>query len=324
MIYYFMKVIRAKLVNNHSHIEVDVASLDVDYPLVFDIYIKKDDNYLIIIEAGVLLTDELYLKLTKQSAIYIVSKDKNNQNLSCDNLKRYLQYNINDTKRCLKFLYEINKKTFDDFYENENDNIDIKCIKSVVKSIIYLIENEKGFLVKSISQFLNRDEIAYHSLHVTIYALNIGHSLKLRKTKLIELGIAAILHDIGHKKIDSSIFNKENILNDEEKKEIKRHTKYSAEIVKRNHIHEPYIIDAITHHHEYQDGSGYPDKLRDNEIEEFASIICICDIFDALTNNRAYREKFSTFEALKMMMKDEKMSQQLDLSYVKLFLKSLT
>jgi HD-GYP domain-containing protein (c-di-GMP phosphodiesterase class II) len=103
---------------------------------------------------------------------------------------------------------------------------------------------------------------------------------------------------------------------------VQKHPDYSVEIVMKNYIHDPYIIDAIKHHHESHDGNGYPDGLSGNAISEFSSIICISDVFDALTNNRAYREKHSTFDALKIMMKDETMVNRFNQNYLKVFLQS--
>ena len=76
-------------------------------------------------------------------------------------------------------------------------------------------------------------------------------------------------------------------------------------------------------HHERQDGNGYPDKLRDDEISEFASIISVCDVFDALTSERPHRKSFTTFEALKMMTKGEDMVHKFDKKFLHIFLKSL-
>ena len=76
-------------------------------------------------------------------------------------------------------------------------------------------------------------------------------------------------------------------------------------------------------HHERYDGSGYPENLTEKDISEFASILAICDVFDALTNNRPHRKEHSSFEALKMMMKDSSMINKFNQRYLKLAIKSL-
>ncbi|NOQ31320.1 MAG: hypothetical protein GQ570_09375 [Helicobacteraceae bacterium] len=64
------------------------------------------------------------------------------------------------------------------------------------------------------------------------------------------------------------------------------------------------ILDPILHHHEYLDGSGYPDKLRDKQISAFTQIITVCDMFDAITSERSFHHKKSSFETIQLMKKE--------------------
>ena len=324
MICYEMKVINENLIDKSSHSVVSIEGLGVGDPLSFNIYIKKDENSTIIVEAGEILSDTIYKILKKQKIAYIANNDQKNQEILCHSLKKYIFDNVNDIEKTLDFLYTINNEVFTNFYQDEDDIIDVKCLELIVRGIIHLLENNQHYVKDVIPFFLNRDEIAAHSIHVTIYALRIGQLLKLKENNLMQLGIAAMLHDSGHKKIDKSILNKESVLSVEELNQIKKHPKYSANIAKHNYITDPYIIDAITHHHEHYDGSGYPYQLKEEEIGEFASIIGVCDVFDALTNDRPTRKKFSTFDALTMMIKDEKMSKKLNQKIIKQVISSIS
>ena len=77
------------------------------------------------------------------------------------------------------------------------------------------------------------------------------------------------------------------------------------------------------HHHEQYDGSGYPEKLKEEDISVYASILSICDVFDALTSERPHRKQYSSFEAIKMMIKDDSMANKFNHKYLQLLLKSL-
>jgi len=103
---------------------------------------------------------------------------------------------------------------------------------------------------------------------------------------------------------------------------IQKHSQYSVDILNQNKIHDPYIVNAVMHHHERFDGSGYPNQLTGDEISNFAAILAICDVFDALTNNRPHRGNYSTFNALKMMMRDTDMVNKFNQKYLNIFLKS--
>lgn len=319
-----MKIVRAELVNKVSFDTLDIKNVIVGEVLVFDIYIKVRNNYIIIIEAGTYMTDKLLLKLQHQNALYISSKDTKKLTLTSESLIDYVMYNKDNQKKSLELLYEVSDKIFNEYLNNQDDKINILGIKAIVKSIIYLIKNKQNYLKNNVSLFESRESISYHSIHVSIYALTIANTINLNYEELNDLGLASMLHDIGHKKIDDNILKKESVLDDKEVKHVHSHVRYSTDIAKHNHITKPYVIDAITHHHELYDGSGYPNNLIDEEIGQFASILAICDVFDALTSDRPHRKAFSTFEALKMMIKDPKISKQFNQHYTKTLLKSFS
>ena len=222
----------------------------------------------------------------------------------------------------IKVLYDVNDQLFDIFLTNKENKINIECLHLIVQSIIYLVKYDASFLKSTIPYFVNDNMLKNHSLQVAIYALVIGNILKFKDDDLLKLGVAALLHDIGFKKIDETIINKKSMLTPQEISLMQKHSQHSVEIIEQNKIHDPYIINAVMHHHERYDGSGYPNQLMGDEISNFASIVGICDVFDALTNNRPHREHYSSFNALKMMMRDKDMVNKFNQNYLHLFLKS--
>ncbi|MCW8894958.1 MAG: HD domain-containing protein [Sulfurimonas sp.] len=319
-----MKIVKTKLNYLKSYLLFDVNSVEVGDTVPFDIFINKDKDYVIIIEAGTLLSESLYTKLKKQEKLYMLSKDKDKQILTCETLKYYIRYNRENTDKRVKLLYEIANEFFDMYLSNKDDKFDSNCANLIVQSIIYLIKYDENFMKKTLPFLLNDNKLSTHSIHVAIYAVKLGVQLNFTKEKLTQVGIAALLHDVGYKKIDKMIIDKKNKLTPQETKEIRKHSQYSVDIVKKNHIHDPYILDAIIHHHERYDGSGYPEGLQSDEISDFASILAICDVFDALTNNRPHRKEYSSFDALKMMIKDTSMMNKFNQKYLMLGLKSIT
>ena len=317
-----MKVIKTK-VNFTTYSLVDISSIEINTVITFDIFIKREKNYIIIIEAGTLIFDNLYNKLKKQDSLYISKKDEDKQILSCETLKYYIKYNRDNTEKRTQLLYEVNNQLFDIFLSNKDNKIDLKCVELIIQSIIYLIKYDKDFIKNTIPYLISEYKLANHSLHVTIYAITLGNVLNLTKEQLLQLGISAILHDTGIKKLDKTILHKDTIFDESDTLHVNRHTQYSVDIVKQNHIHDPYIIDAIMHHHERCDGTGYPEGLNGNEISEFASILSVCDVFDALTNTRPHRKRYSYFDALKLMMQDTLMKNQLNQKYLHLGIKLL-
>lgn len=140
-----------------------------------------------------------------------------------------------------------------------------------------------------------------HSERVAKYSILIAEILGL-DTKLVdELYKAALLHDIGKIGIPDDILRKTSKLTKEEYEVIKTHTTIGAEILKeinpKNMMNS--LIDTARSHHERLDGSGYPDKLANDEIPLFAKIVGVADTFDAMTTDRPYHKGLTFEEGIK-------------------------
>jgi len=318
-----MKIKKQQINSLNAYSIFDMKYIEINQIIPFDIFIKKEQNYVIIIETGSIINNSLYNKLKKQDSLYIYNKDIHKQILDSKSLKDYIEVNMSNPEKSLSLLYTVNEKVFDDYLKSIENHIDIKSIELIVLSIIHLIKYDEHIVKNTMPYFLNKYDIANHSLHVAIYAVKLGNLINLSESQLLTIGIAALLHDVGYKKIDKDILDKTDIHCDNDTKEIHKHVRYSVEIVKHNNINNPDIINAIMSHHERYDGSGYPNSLYENEISDFASILAICDVFDALTNLRPHRKQLSSFEALKMMIKDSQMTNKFNQNYLNMALKSL-
>jgi len=319
-----MKIVQQNMKETVSHIKFKLSTLMLNQKTPFDLFIKKDKNFLIIIEKGTLISQKTLSLLQKQTALFIKKEDQNKQTLSYTNLHAYLQSNLELKEVTMSFLYQVLEKQFLQMFKYEKVFIDMNFVNSFVSNIVFLIQSDTEYLKNTIEYFSNDYNISIHSLHISIYAIHIANQLHLDKTKIQEIGVAGLLHDIGIHQIDQKILYKSTQLTKAEEHIVQEHPKLSVTILKHNQIHNPYILDAVMHHHERYDGTGYPNQLHEKQISEYASILAICDVFDALTNNRPYREKYSSFEALQMMIKDPKMQNNFNRKYLRVFLKSLT
>jgi putative nucleotidyltransferase with HDIG domain len=128
-----------------------------------------------------------------------------------------------------------------------------------------------------------------HCLLVTGIAIDFGLSLGLAKRDIERLYSAAMFHDIGKAKIPLAILDKTGRLDVEERTIIETHPAAGFEVLKGNAGISPEILDAVRHHHEYLDGSGYPDALCASSISDIVRILTISDIFGALIEHRPYK-----------------------------------
>jgi putative nucleotidyltransferase with HDIG domain len=128
-----------------------------------------------------------------------------------------------------------------------------------------------------------------HCLLVTGIAIDFGLSLGLAKPDMERLYSAAMFHDIGKAKIPLAILDKPGRLDAQERALIETHPAAGYEVLKRNSGISPEVLDAVRHHHEYLDGSGYPDALCAESISDVVRILTISDIFAALIEHRSYK-----------------------------------
>src|ERR1700759_3176595 len=128
-----------------------------------------------------------------------------------------------------------------------------------------------------------------HCLLVTGVAVDFGLSLGFPKKDLERLHSAAIFHDIGKATIPLTVLDKPGRLDDRERAIIETHPGAGYDILRDNSAISPEILDAVRHHHEYLDGSGYPDALYGASISDIVRILTISDIFAALIEHRTYK-----------------------------------
>lgn len=159
-----------------------------------------------------------------------------------------------------------------------------------------------------------------HSTRVARLSVELAEKMGFSKEELEELEIACLFHDVGKMKIPDSILHKDKTLVEEEASEMRRHSEYGAEILTKAPSLLKYI-PVVRHHHEWYNGSGYPDGLRGDEIPLAAAITSLADVFDALTTDRPYRPGLSREKALREIQKLS--GTQFSPKLVKLFVKML-
>lgn len=113
---------------------------------------------------------------------------------------------------------------------------------------------------------------------------------------------AAILHDIGKAAVPLELLDKPGKLTDEEFEVIKRHPGYAHHYLVQRSSTPAIVLDAVRHHHEALDGSGYPDGLKGSAISPLARILTVCDIYAALIERRAYKEEKSPEQAISVLI----------------------
>lgn len=139
------------------------------------------------------------------------------------------------------------------------------------------------------------DYLIYHVLNVSIISLDLGRGLGYELLQLIELGRAALLHDIGITGY-MNIINLPKKLSAEEFKVVKEHPAIGSDTLINNYKDlGQKVFEAVRQEHERSDGSGYPLGLKGNEINEYAQILGVADVYEAMIHDRPYRKKIPLY-----------------------------
>jgi putative nucleotidyltransferase with HDIG domain len=141
-----------------------------------------------------------------------------------------------------------------------------------------------------------------HCLLVTGIAVDFGLSLGLAKVDVERLYSAAMFHDIGKAKIPLTVLDKPGRLDDHERSLIETHPAAGYDVLKGNPGISAEILDAVRHHHEYLDGSGYPDALCAGSISDLVRVLTISDIFAALIEHRTYKPAMPREKAYNILL----------------------
>jgi putative nucleotidyltransferase with HDIG domain len=155
-----------------------------------------------------------------------------------------------------------------------------------------------------------------HCLLVTGIAIGFAMQTKFAEPDVKRLGIAATLHDVGKAHIPVSILDKPGRLDPSEEEIMRRHPTIGYEMLKDIPDISADVLDGVRHHHEYLDGSGYPDRLPAGQITDLVRLLTISDIFAALIESRSYKPPMSRQDAYKILCD---MDGKLEMPLVKAF-----
>lgn len=192
-------------------------------------------------------------------------------------------------EKLYRHAHETIKKIFTQVRNGQDT--DVAVVRTTVIDIIeQVIENETVLL--QLAGIKDIDNYTFlHSVDVCIYSTIMGKNLGFGKEPLVDLGMGAILHDIGKCKVPLEILKKPDKLTDSEFREMKLHPVYGCEIIKSVYGLNSKIASIAFQHHEKWDGTGYPLGIKDKIINPFSRIVTLADVYDALTSDRIYKKK---------------------------------
>jgi len=311
-------------INMDNYFLIQLPSLIIDDVLDFNLYLKSGSEYVLyrssLLKFGIenkqkLLENEIY-------DLYVPGEDLSKYHKYIEqNIKNFLQDETIEENTKAAIVYDSVKLAIKDLFKNPTSKVNIKRSQTLVDSVIFFIFQGRN-PITNLMDVMSFDYTTYtHSINVAILSISLGNHMGIKNAQsLVELGTGALLHDIGKTKISNEILEKKTPLNDSEIKLIREHPQIGYDLLKETGLLSEQILIPVLQHHERNDGSGYPNKLKADEIHLHSKIVGIADVFDAMTTNKIYRPAHNAFPALQEMFGEE---SHFDLELLQNFTKML-
>jgi HD-GYP domain-containing protein (c-di-GMP phosphodiesterase class II) len=189
--------------------------------------------------------------------------------------------------------------------------------QQVIGDILFDLTSQKDLMFSLANMHAKDGYLFHHAVNVAVLSGIVGIARGYNRNQLIDLGVGALLFDIGMTTFPDEFWQKSSMLTSEQRERIEKHTVEGFEILRKQFDISLLSAHCALQHHERFDGSGYPRGLKGNEIHEYAQIVAIADVYSALTSARSYRRAYSASEAIEFLYANG--NQWFDIELIKIF-----
>lgn len=269
-----------------------------------DVYNRQDQ---LVLSAGTVLTEKIINKLSIYNIYFVRIKEI--EKVEEAEVGQSYAEKVRNSEAFKEFhqefdeTVELMQSVISDFASNE---VTMDAVNQVVDEAIIMIDaDHKEFNVFDIVHNMRQSsDITYaHSINVAMICHTIAKWVGMSEEEATMAFTCGILHDIGKLRIPDEIINKTEKLTKEEFDLLKTHPIEGYNMLKELPI-DKHIKNAALMHHERSDGSGYPIGMKGNDIDKFARIVAIADVYEAATAPRVYRKGLSPFEVFELFEKE--------------------
>jgi putative nucleotidyltransferase with HDIG domain len=288
-----------------KYLPIYLDSLRVDSILSFDLFLLVDRQLVLYRSANLPFTERTRSKLmeNKVDRLYITNENRGAyQRYIEDNLDKILADPGVQEEKKAGILYETSTSLVKDVLSNPTYGENVQRSKDLVETTVgYILKGRQAFL--NLLKITSFDYYTYtHSVNVCTFAIALAQQMGLNDEEFLnELGLGALLHDVGKSRISERILNKRAALSPIEFEIMKKHPKWGVDILTESDLVYDSSYYAVLQHHERGDRRGYPDGLALDDMHIYAKIVAIVDSFDAMTTERVYQRAMETFPAMKIL-----------------------
>ena len=295
---------------------IDIAEQQGNYKLSSQGYIKSDK---VIAFLKAKKVDEVFIDSSRNASTSkkekITEKATKKENKASNFVKE-----VEKAKKIFDESKQLQKRIFDDALNGRE--IELSSVVEVTDQAIDTIFNNPDALACIINIRQKDEYLLEHSVSVSILITIFARFLKIKKSIVRQLAVGAFLHDVGKIMVPEEVLNKPGKLTDDEFTVMKTHVNHSIAIIEKTEGISEISLEVAALHHEKLNGMGYPRQISKENITKYGRMIAICDIFDALTATRVYKEGYSHIKAFSIL---RKLGEQdhLDAKFVNKFIRCM-
>ncbi|GAW68159.1 metal dependent phosphohydrolase [Geoanaerobacter pelophilus] len=291
------------------------------------LFIKHGDNHVLYKNPNLSFTqndkerllennvNQLFIKAAEMSTYNQYVEENLPMLLSDDNIEPLVKQNM---------LYQASINYVQEIFDSPAIAIkqNVERCRNLISLILNDVMNSDG-VINALSSLVDHNTYTYvHSVQVAAYSIALHvKMLELDRDELMDVGIGSLFHDYGKVYVPKELLDKPGKLTASEFMEVKKHPVYGYSTLKDLEIFTPVALGIVKHHHEKENGNGYPDGLFSYDIARSSKITAIADVFSALTTTRSYRNALSKESALEIMYGE--MEGSFDMQYLNTFRESL-
>lgn len=287
------------------------------------LFLRNGDNHVLYKDDNISFTKDDKLRLLDNNVrfLFVRSSDMSTFNQYVEsNLAKLLSDENLDPLERQDILYQASVNYVQEIFDSPAISIkqNVERCRKLVESILNDVMNSDGVMT-ALSSLVDHNAYTYvHSVQVATYSMSLHMKLfDLDHDELLDVGIGSLFHDYGKVYVPRALLDKPGKLTATEFMELKRHPEYGYSTLKDLQIFSPVSLGIVKHHHEKENGKGYPDGLLSYDIARSSKITAIADVFSALTTNRSYRTALSKGEAMDIMYGE--MEGSFDSGYLDVF-----
>ncbi|MCK5124854.1 MAG: HD domain-containing protein [candidate division Zixibacteria bacterium] len=288
-----------------KYLPIYLDALRIDSIVDFDLYLKIGRDLILYRASDLPFTDRTRHTLLENNVetLFVPTSEREQyQNYIESNISMILNDQSISTETKSGIIYDSTKLLVRDVLANPTLGENIQRSKTMVESSVgYILKEKDAF--HNLIKVMSFDYYTYtHSVNVCTFSVAFARHLGFADEEFLNnLGVGALLHDVGKTKVSDRILNKRGRLSPLEMEIIKRHPQWGVDLMEETDMLEKEAYYPIIQHHEREDRSGYPHGHGSDDIHIYGKIVAIADTFDAMTTHRVYQPAKETFPALKTM-----------------------